>query len=198
MPRPRVVVVSSAEVYGIAGSAPLDEDTPLRPVSPVRGEQGRGGVRRASRPSSVEASRSSGSGPSTTWDPVRPSPSSSPRSLGVSSRPNAPGRPRCVSATSRAPRDFTDVRDVVRAYRLLAVLGVRASVYNVCSGVRGPDRRRSSTRSSPSRQRPVVPVDDPALAAADRPADSSSATGAGSRRSPVGSPRSRCARRSST
>ena len=32
-------------------------------------------------------------------------------------------------------RDFTDVRDVVRAYRLILQAGVRGDVYNVCSGV---------------------------------------------------------------
>jgi len=34
-----------------------------------------------------------------------------------------------------AARDFTDVRDVVRAYRLLATSGAAGEVYNVCSGV---------------------------------------------------------------
>jgi GDP-4-dehydro-6-deoxy-D-mannose reductase len=33
-----------------------------------------------------------------------------------------------------AVRDFTDVRDVVRAYRLLAELGEPGEAYNVCSG----------------------------------------------------------------
>jgi GDP-4-dehydro-6-deoxy-D-mannose reductase len=33
-----------------------------------------------------------------------------------------------------AKRDLTDVRDVVRAYRLLVLGGVPGSVYNVCSG----------------------------------------------------------------
>jgi GDP-4-dehydro-6-deoxy-D-mannose reductase len=32
-------------------------------------------------------------------------------------------------------RDFTDVRDVVAAYRLLVEVGVPGEVYNVCSGV---------------------------------------------------------------
>ena len=31
-------------------------------------------------------------------------------------------------------RDFTDVRDVVRAYRYLAESGVPGQIYNVCSG----------------------------------------------------------------
>ena len=34
-----------------------------------------------------------------------------------------------------AKRDFTDVRDVVRAYRLLAAAGHPGEAYNVCSGV---------------------------------------------------------------
>jgi GDP-4-dehydro-6-deoxy-D-mannose reductase len=33
-----------------------------------------------------------------------------------------------------ARRDFTDVRDVVRAYRLVAERGVPGAIYNVCSG----------------------------------------------------------------
>ena len=33
-----------------------------------------------------------------------------------------------------ARRDFTDVRDVVRSYRLLVERGAPGSVYNVCSG----------------------------------------------------------------
>ena len=36
------------------------------------------------------------------------------------------------------PRDFTDVRDVVRAYRLLVEHGARGEVYHVCSGVDRP------------------------------------------------------------
>jgi GDP-4-dehydro-6-deoxy-D-mannose reductase len=34
-----------------------------------------------------------------------------------------------------ARRDFTDVRDVVRSYRLLLETGAAGTVYNVCSGV---------------------------------------------------------------
>jgi GDP-4-dehydro-6-deoxy-D-mannose reductase len=33
-----------------------------------------------------------------------------------------------------ARRDFTDVRDIVRAYRLLVERGAPGEVYNVCSG----------------------------------------------------------------
>jgi GDP-4-dehydro-6-deoxy-D-mannose reductase len=35
-------------------------------------------------------------------------------------------------------RDILDVRDVVRAYRLLALAGERGEVYNICSGTSVP------------------------------------------------------------
>jgi GDP-4-dehydro-6-deoxy-D-mannose reductase len=42
-------------------------------------------------------------------------------------------RVRVVTGSPDTRRDYTDVRDVVRAYRLLAESG-RAGVFNVCSG----------------------------------------------------------------
>ncbi len=71
-----------------------------------------------------------------------------------------------------ARRDLTDVRDIVRAYRLLAESGVAGEVYNVCSGrdvaiaevadaVAGAGRRELVSSSSPTAElmRPVdVPV----------------------------------------
>jgi GDP-4-dehydro-6-deoxy-D-mannose reductase len=59
-------------------------------------------------------------------------------------------------------RDFTDVRDVVRAYRLLAELGTAGDVYNVCSGEAVPietvlDEIIALAAGS------LVPVEDPAL-----------------------------------
>jgi GDP-4-dehydro-6-deoxy-D-mannose reductase len=41
-----------------------------------------------------------------------------------------------IAVGNLAPRrDFTDVRDIVRAYRIVAVDGTPGEVYNVCSGV---------------------------------------------------------------
>ena len=41
---------------------------------------------------------------------------------------------RVVTGNPDTRRDYTDVRDVVRAYRLLAVSGEPGEAYNVCSG----------------------------------------------------------------
>ena len=46
-----------------------------------------------------------------------------------------------------ASRDFTDVRDVVRAYRLLATSGVAGEAYNICSG-RADQHRRAGQRDA--------------------------------------------------
>jgi GDP-4-dehydro-6-deoxy-D-mannose reductase len=59
-------------------------------------------------------------------------------------------------------RDFSDVRDVVRAYRLLAVHGDVGAVYNVCSG-RGVAIGQIVERLLPLAAIPLRPVVDAAL-----------------------------------
>jgi GDP-4-dehydro-6-deoxy-D-mannose reductase len=46
----------------------------------------------------------------------------------------AEGNDHIAVGNLSARRDFTDVRDVVRAYRLLIERGEPGSIYNVCSG----------------------------------------------------------------
>ena len=102
---------------------------------PVRGQQGRGRVPRGCRPTWPTASRSSGPGRSTTSAPARRPTfvvSSLARQIAEAVGDGGTGRSR--SATSAPRRDFTDVRDVVRAYRLLVERGTPGEVYNVCSG----------------------------------------------------------------
>ncbi|MDX9832253.1 MAG: GDP-mannose 4,6-dehydratase [Anaerolineae bacterium] len=67
-------------------------------------------------------------------------------------------------------RDFTDVRDAVRAYRLLAEVGEPGSVFNVCSGRGTPIAQVLDTLLSLSRVRGVaVKVDPTRLQPADVP-----------------------------
>ena len=63
-------------------------------------------------------------------------------------------------------RDITDVRDIVRAYRLLVRRGQPQRPYNVCSGTRLPRRATCSTDSSAlSRLHIAIEVDRRAAAA---------------------------------
>lgn len=62
----------------------------------------------------------------------------------------------------RAGRDFTDVRDVVRALRMLAVKGKSGEVYNVCSGreTQVGDLLESLLRSADVRRPRIVTSED--------------------------------------
>jgi GDP-4-dehydro-6-deoxy-D-mannose reductase len=64
-------------------------------------------------------------------------------------------------------RDITDVRDVVRAYRLLIENGVAGEVYNVCSG-RAVAVKELADALLGMAERPMHLVIDPAL---QRPVD---------------------------
>ena len=131
----RVLVVSSAEVYGVVGTEqlPLDEDTPTLPASPYAASK------LAAEAVALQAWR--GYGQSVTV--VRPfnhiGPGQSPnffvpalaRRIVEARRTGAGSLPVGTLSTRR---DFTDVRDVVRAYRMLIEAGEPGRVYNVCSG----------------------------------------------------------------
>ncbi len=129
---PRVLLVSSAEVYGAAGGGPVCETAELRPVTPyaaskvaaeflgVQAHLGRGLEVVRCRP----------------FNHVGPGQADSFVVSGLARRiveAERGGSDVRVGNLSAA-RDFTDVRDVVRAYRLLARAGEPGEVYNVCSG----------------------------------------------------------------
>jgi GDP-4-dehydro-6-deoxy-D-mannose reductase len=131
---PVVLVVSSAEVYGnTAGEAPLTEEADLRPVTPyaaskvaaeylaVQAWLGRGVPAMRVRPFNHV-------GPGQSPDFVVSALASR-----IAEAERVGGGPVRVGNLS-ASRDFTDVRDVVCAYRLLAEKGTSGEVYNVASG----------------------------------------------------------------
>jgi GDP-4-dehydro-6-deoxy-D-mannose reductase len=132
----RVLAVSSADVYGKVdpGELPLTEDSPLRPASPyavskvaadylgLQAWLGRGlPVLRVRAFNHL--------GPGQTDKFVAPALASR-----IAHAERDGGEVLTVGNLS-ARRDFTDVRDVVRAYRLLMESGEPGEVYNVCSGV---------------------------------------------------------------
>jgi GDP-4-dehydro-6-deoxy-D-mannose reductase len=134
-PETRVLVVSSAEVYGVVGpeQLPLGESTPTAPASPYA----------ASKLAAEAVALQAWRGYRQPVIVVRPfnhiGPGQSPNFFVpalakriVEARRSGAGSLRVGTLTTR--RDFTDVRDVVAAYRLLIEKGVPGDVYNVCSG----------------------------------------------------------------
>jgi GDP-4-dehydro-6-deoxy-D-mannose reductase len=133
---PRVLVTSSAEVYGTvtdASQLPLTEASPTAPLTPYAASK------LAAEALVAQAYLGHGQHVVT----VRPFNHIGP---GQSPQFAVPALARRIVEAERsgartipvgnlsARRDFTDVRDVVRAYRLLIGSGRPGGVYNVCSG----------------------------------------------------------------
>ncbi|MFZ0249187.1 MAG: GDP-mannose 4,6-dehydratase [Acidimicrobiales bacterium] len=132
---PRVLVVSSAEVYGVVtpDQLPLGEDTPAEPASPYAASK------LAAEAVALQAWRGFGQ-PVVVVRPFNHiGPGQSPnffvpalaKRIVEAERSGATSLP-VGNLTTR--RDFTDVRDVVTAYRLLIERGEPGAIYNVCSG----------------------------------------------------------------
>lgn len=132
---PRVLVISSAEVYGGVrpDQLPVGEDEPLRPVSPyaaskaaaelaaVQAHLGRG-------LEAVRARPFNHAGPGQAHTFALPAFA---RRIAEAQRDGASSL-RVGNVSAR--RDIVDVRDVVRAYRLLVERGEAGEAYNVCTG----------------------------------------------------------------
>jgi len=131
----RVLAVASADVYGVVTQAelPLTEDSPLRPTSPYA----------ASKLAADALAQQAFLGHGLGVVRVRPFNHLGP---GQSEHFVAPAIAARIARAERddlgtipvgnlsARRDVTDVRDVVRAYRLLIEHGIAGDVYNVCTG----------------------------------------------------------------
>ncbi len=164
----RVVVIGSAEEYGLVApeDLPLREDAPLRPVSPYA----------ASKIAASYLALQAWLGGGLETIRVRAfnhtGPGQSPNFLisALAHRIAAAER----DGTHEIPigsvdpvRDLNDVRDVVRAYRLLAEHGDPGEVYNVCSG-RGVSVADMAAELLSHAQRELRLVQDPDLV---RPVD---------------------------
>jgi GDP-4-dehydro-6-deoxy-D-mannose reductase len=137
VPDARVVIAGSAEAYGAITPAdlPIDEATPLRPVSLY-------GVSKAAADLAaferwwmhecpvIRVRAFNHTGPGQSADFVC---SDFARQIARIEAGLAP--PVLRVGNLEAARDFSDVRDVVRGYALLAEHGAAGQVYNLCSGV---------------------------------------------------------------
>ncbi len=132
---PRVLLISSAEVYGAVAEdqLPVTEETPLAPVTPYAASKV------AAEYLGVQAHLAHG----LPVVRVRPfnhiGPGQSPGFV-VPALANRiaeaarAGTPTIAVGNLGARRDLTDVRDIVRAYRMVMAEGRPGEVYNVCSG----------------------------------------------------------------
>lgn len=134
-PLPRVLMVSSAEVYGTlnAGDLPVSESKELAPVTPyavskVAAEYIAIQAYLAHGLPVVRARPFNHIGPGQAAGFVVPA---------IAQRIVEASRSGALSiglGNLSARRDLTDVRDIVRAYRLLVTSGQPGEVYNICSG----------------------------------------------------------------
>jgi GDP-4-dehydro-6-deoxy-D-mannose reductase len=133
-PAARVVWVSSCEVYGPQAPLPTPESAPLEPASPyavskAAGDMLAGVYADAYGLQIVRARPYSHSGPG--QRPIFLLSSLARQAAGA--LVGGEHSLRVITGNPDTRRDFTDVRDVARAYRLLAEPG-NAGVFNVCSG----------------------------------------------------------------
>jgi GDP-4-dehydro-6-deoxy-D-mannose reductase len=131
----RIVVVGSAEAYGVVppDRIPIAEDEPLRPISPY------GASKAAAEIVALQMFRADGAGVVCVRPFNHTGPGHSPRFVVPAlaeriARAERDGLAEIAVGSTDPVRDLTDVRDVVRAYRLLATAGVPGEVYNVCRG----------------------------------------------------------------
>ena len=136
---PRTLVPGSGDVYGTAAARcrPLTEDCPLEPVNPyavskVAQEMLALQYHRAHGLSVVVTRSFNHTGPGQHQPYVAAQLAAA--VLRVRRKSGEGGEGGVKVAAPEIRRDFTDVRDVIRAYKLLADRGEPGRVYNVCSG----------------------------------------------------------------
>ncbi len=159
----RVLAVASADVYGIVTEAdlPLTESSPLRPTSPYAASKA------AADALALQAFLGHGLGvvrvrPFNHLGPGQSERFVAPAIAARIARAERDGSDQIPVGNLSARRDLTDVRDVVRAYRLLIERGTPGEVYNLCSG-RDISIQELADQLVALAHRPVALVPDPAL-----------------------------------
>lgn len=131
----RILLASSAEVYGSSPkSYPLTECAPLNPGNPYAVSKAAADLTtllyaRRHGMQTITARPANHIGPGQSSNFVAPSLA---RQVSAITEGKAPPTIRVGNLQSK--RDFTDVRDVARAYRLLLERGRTAQAYNIASG----------------------------------------------------------------
>jgi GDP-4-dehydro-6-deoxy-D-mannose reductase len=164
----RVLVAGSADEYGVVDvdDLPITEDAPIRPITPY------GASKAAADILAGQAFAADGLGTLRVraFNHTGPGQISTMLVPGLAARIAAAerdGRQAISVGNLDVVRDLTDVRDVIRAYRLLVELGAPGDAYNVCSG-RGVSVRDVAETLLAMSEAPLELVVDPELV---RPVD---------------------------
>jgi GDP-4-dehydro-6-deoxy-D-mannose reductase len=169
--RPAVLVVGSAEEYGLVDPSqmPLAETTPLRPNSPYA----------VSKVAQAALARLYGPAGGMKIVLARTFPHTGPGRGGIFAESSFARQIAEIEAGLRPPvlevgnleavRDFTDVRDVVRAYWALLDCGAPGDAYNVCRGRGWSIREMLAMLLARSREEVAVRVDPGRLRPSDIP-----------------------------
>ena len=153
-PMPRVVLISSAEVYGAGDGSVIDEEAPFLPVTPYAASKV------ATKICGLQAflGREIGVVRARPFNHIGPGQAEFFVVSALAKRiveAEMSGDHAIRVGNLSAERDFTDVRDVVRAYRDLAISGMPGEAYNVCSGyTRSVEEIFEALRS-----RAIVPIE---------------------------------------
>ncbi|MBI5467361.1 MAG: GDP-mannose 4,6-dehydratase [Candidatus Kerfeldbacteria bacterium] len=151
---PRILMTSTAEVYGIPQTTPINEHHPTAPANPYA-------------KSKLAEEQVAAEFPEIQTTIARSfphiGPGQSPAFVSSDFAQQIVRVERGQATAVRvgnldAQRDFTDVRDVVRAYRLLMELPTAGQTYNVCSGNVMTIRRMLETMLAASTSQ-HVPID---------------------------------------
>jgi GDP-4-dehydro-6-deoxy-D-mannose reductase len=134
-PGARVVWASSCEIYGRVDRLPVEEDAPLRPVNPYAVSKASGDMLAAVYAEAhglqiVRARAFNHAGPGQLPIFIV----SSLAEQAARGRLAGADPIRLITGNPDTRRDFTDVRDIVAAYRALADPSVPPGAYNIASG----------------------------------------------------------------
>ncbi|MBU1356257.1 MAG: GDP-mannose 4,6-dehydratase [Candidatus Edwardsbacteria bacterium] len=135
VPECKVIMVSSCEVYGLTNTPdPVKEDYPYNPASPyavskISQEQLAIQYFHTYKMNTVVARPFPHTGPG--QPEMFALPSFARQIAGITKHGSDPV---VLVGNLSARRDLSDVRDIVRAYGLLAEAGLSGEIYNVCSG----------------------------------------------------------------
>lgn len=132
----RILYISSSDVYGVLAPVdkPLSEEDEIKPVNPyaftkISGELLAGFYARIEGLDIVLARPFPHTGPGQSTDFVCPD-----WAFQIAQIEKRDREPVVTVGNTDVERDFSDVRDVVRAYVCLMQKGRKGEVYNVCSG----------------------------------------------------------------